>query len=67
MIFQQRERPDPYASNWLERLRNIKRLRARLVQELGAVPGSEDAHDFSSPSTSQARPAFSVDDFTEFV
>ena len=36
-IFQNMQRPgaDLYASNWLERLRHIKRLRTRLTQEAG--------------------------------
>ncbi len=63
----QRENADPYASNWLERLRKIKQLRARLLQETGgaATGGSEDSSDFHGSQQKQ-RP-FSVDDFTEFV
>lgn len=45
---------DPYASNWLERLRAIKRLRSKVLKEQTPAAGT-------TPATSI------VDDFTDFV
>ena len=69
MIFEaaQRENADPYASNWLERLRKIKHLRTRLFQELGSAGGSEETPDYNNTSAPQQKRPFSVDDFTDFV
>jgi tuberous sclerosis protein 2 len=70
VIFQrmQRQDADPYASNWLERLRNIKRLRNRMSQELGTHQKNPEDNT-TNPTTpgSGSRKPFNVDDFTEFV
>ncbi|CAH1794876.1 unnamed protein product [Owenia fusiformis] len=47
---------DPYASNWLERLRKIKHLRSKLLQD-GA----------KSPTSSPSKSHHGMDDFTDFV
>ena len=40
---------DPYASNWLERLRHIKRLKAKVLKDLVEDEESSGAiHDFTS-------------------
>ena len=40
---------DPYASNWLERLRHIKRLKAKVLKDLTEDEESSGAiHDFTS-------------------
>ena len=40
---------DPYASNWLERLRHIKRLKAKVLKDLIEDEESSGAiHDFTS-------------------
>lgn len=54
----------PYASNWLERLRNIKRLRKKLLQEEDENNPKEGTHD-EVPSNSNKR--IHVDDFTVYT
>ncbi|XP_046387021.1 tuberin [Ischnura elegans] len=54
----------PYASNWLERLRQIKRLRSKVIQEMqpsgvtggegGSSAFSPDGGDFTSPVSASA-------------
>ena len=43
---------DPYASNWLERLRAIKRIREKVLEEQDSVQDKSDfqhaANDFTS-------------------
>lgn len=54
---------NPYASNWLERLRHIKRLRNRVLQE--SVNNNPDtAADELSPRTNKR---VYMDDFTEYT
>ncbi|XP_029054023.2 tuberin isoform X1 [Osmia bicornis bicornis] len=54
---------NPYASNWLERLRHIKRLRNRVLQEL--INNNPDgASDDLSP---KANKRIYMDDFTEYT
>ncbi|CAG7833459.1 unnamed protein product [Allacma fusca] len=74
VIFQSMQRPgaDPYASNWLERLRHIKRLRNRMSQELTGHQHNNPEDSANATATSPAlgsgaRKSFNVDDFTEFV
>jgi hypothetical protein len=38
---------DPYASNWLERLRAIKRLRSKIVKEQTAASATGIVEDFT--------------------
>jgi len=38
---------DPYASNWLERLRHIKRLKDKVLKEKQVEDGSSQLHDFT--------------------
>ena len=38
---------DPYASNWLERLRHIKRLKGKVLKELKDVDSSGLMNDFT--------------------
>ena len=38
---------DPYASNWLERLRHIKRLRGKVLKEQEEKETSGMIHDFT--------------------
>ena len=39
---------DPYASNWLERLRHIKRLKGKVLKELNVdVDSVGTLHDFT--------------------
>jgi len=51
---------EPFASNWLERLRQIKRLQSKLVQELGS--SDERSHRITA-STRRSQ----MDDFTEYT
>ncbi|XP_032669228.1 tuberin [Odontomachus brunneus] len=54
---------NPYASNWLERLRYIKRLRSRVLQE--TVNNNQDTTtDELSPRTNKR---VYMDDFTEYT
>ena len=39
---------DPYASNWLERLRHIKRLKAKVLKDLKVDEESSAINDFTS-------------------
>ena len=38
---------DPYASNWLERLRHIKRLKTKVLKEQQDEETSGQLHDFT--------------------
>lgn len=51
---------DPYASNWLERLRKIKHLRAKVLQEC-ATSGEFSGDD--GPALRSKR----IQDFTEYT
>ncbi|KMQ95864.1 tuberin-like isoform x1 protein [Lasius niger] len=53
---------NPYASNWLERLRHIKRLRSRLQESVNNNP--DTAADELSPRTNKR---VYMDDFTEYT
>lgn len=50
---------EPYASNWLERLRQIKRIRLKLQQEQGC---GDDKQMKQQPSR-----RLLIDDFTEYT
>ncbi|XP_066593113.1 tuberin [Prorops nasuta] len=52
---------NPYASNWLERLRHIKRLRNRLLQDSSITDGVSDE------LSSTANKRIYMDDFTEYT
>lgn len=52
---------DPYASNWLERLRKIKQLRTKVLQE---CPNSSEIHSSEDATTTRSR---RVQDFTEYT
>ncbi|XP_043279652.1 tuberin isoform X2 [Venturia canescens] len=54
---------NPYASNWLERLRHIKRLRNRVIQELSSN-NAEGSSDEVSPRSNKR---VHMDDFTEYT
>lgn len=61
----QAKNADPYASNWLERLRHIKRLRSRLFPDSGLSSSEELSNEAPLlPITSMKR---LFEDFTEFV
>lgn len=53
---------NPYASNWLERLRHIKRLRNRVLQETNNNP--DRTTDDLSPRSNKR---IYMDDFTEYT
>lgn len=53
---------DPYASNWLERLRKIKQLKTKVLQE--CTNSSEKIHSNDDATTSRSR---RVQDFTEYT
>lgn len=55
----------PYASNWLERLRNIKRLRKKLLQEANGNNPKEGGTNDDVPANSNKR--VHVDDFTVYT
>lgn len=42
-----RSKVDPYASNWLERLRHIKRLKAKVMKEQEEEEAGGQLHDFT--------------------
>lgn len=54
---------DPYASNWLERLRKIKRLRQKVLSEISEE--NPDHKEFLS--SSKTRKVDYMDDFTEYT
>ncbi|XP_048507911.1 tuberin isoform X2 [Athalia rosae] len=54
---------NPYASNWLERLRQIKRLRIRVLQESAANNPDGPSDDLSPRSNKIVH----MDDFTEYT
>jgi len=61
---------DPYASNWLERLRQIKRLRTKVLQETAAAAATtSDSSSTDSELLTSPRSARRVhmDDFTEYT
>lgn len=53
---------NPYASNWLERLRRIRQMREKLCAERAKSEGSVDIRSFVSSSKPVAG-----DDFSDFV
>lgn len=59
---------DPYASNWLERLRQIKRLRTKVLQETATAATSDgsttDSELLTSPRSARR---VHMDDFTEYT
>ncbi|RZF45475.1 hypothetical protein LSTR_LSTR009346 [Laodelphax striatellus] len=59
-------RNDPYASNWLERLRQIKRIKNRAVQELSAQ-GSSSGNLGPNADRMNANMRMQVEDFTEYT
>ncbi|XP_067044886.1 tuberin-like isoform X1 [Acropora muricata] len=69
VIHQSQKRPtDAYGCNWLERLRQLKRVRSKAAAENFSVPGSPIGK--SSPSLGLRPPSLSVTgltDFTEYV
>lgn len=54
------EGKDPYTSNWLERLRQIKRVRNKVMQEAT----NENSSDTPKNNASRRLP---MDDFTEYT
>ncbi|PSN43169.1 hypothetical protein C0J52_09893 [Blattella germanica] len=60
---------DPYASNWLERLRQIKRLRTKVQQESAAAASTSDSSSNDCEPLTSPRSARRVhmDDFTEYT
>lgn len=59
---------DPYASNWLERLRQIKRLRTKVLQETAAAATSDSSSTDSELLTSpRSARRVHMDDFTEYT
>lgn len=55
---------NPYASNWLERLRHIKRLRSRVLQEyINNNPETTTTDELSPRTTKRVY----MDDFTEYT
>uniref|UniRef100_A0A6V7KZL8 Uncharacterized protein n=1 Tax=Bracon brevicornis TaxID=1563983 RepID=A0A6V7KZL8_9HYME len=55
---------NPYASNWLERLRHIKRLRNRVLQETASsTQDGGQSDELSSRPTKRVH----MDDFTEYT
>ncbi|XP_049853714.1 tuberin isoform X1 [Schistocerca gregaria] len=57
---------DPYASNWLERLRQIKRLRTKVLQE-STQNGSESSENERISTSPRTGKRVHVDDFTEYT
>lgn len=57
---------NPYASNWLERLRHIKRLRNRVLQE-NVNNNPETTADELSPNQCRTNKRVYMDDFTEYT
>jgi len=47
IIFSKKKLKDPYASNWLERLRHIKRFKGKVLKEQEEEETSEQIHDFT--------------------
>jgi hypothetical protein len=59
---------DPYASNWLERLRQIKRLRTKVLQETSVAAKSDNSSTDSELLTSpRSARRVHMDDFTEYT
>lgn len=54
---------NPYASNWLERLRHIKRLRERVLQETSSNISDGPSDELTSRPNKQVQ----MDDFTEYT
>ncbi|XP_017881114.1 tuberin isoform X2 [Ceratina calcarata] len=65
----EQNRHNPYASNWLERLRHIKRLRKRVLQESthNNPDGATDDLSPRSNNVSNDRKRIYMDDFTEYT
>ncbi|XP_039291005.1 LOW QUALITY PROTEIN: tuberin [Nilaparvata lugens] len=60
-------RNDPYASNWLERLRQIKRIKTRAMQELSAQGASSGGLGPNADRINAANMRQQVEDFTEYT
>lgn len=58
---------DPYASNWLERLRQIKRLRAKVSQESAAASSDSTSTDSELLISPRSSRRVHMDDFTEYT
>ncbi|XP_075230715.1 TSC complex subunit tuberin isoform X2 [Lycorma delicatula] len=56
---------DPYASNWLERLRQIKRIRNKVLQEMNTEVSGVSSANGNQRSHSSRR--MHMDDFTEYT
>ena len=56
---------EPYASNWLERLREIKRIHNKLIQEQGSEGSGPDPRGFPHPRHSLRR--ICMDEFTGYT
>jgi hypothetical protein len=56
---------DPFASNWLERLRQIKRIRSKVKPDTGSTPSAGGHANRESPGI--AGGLNMIDDFTDFV
>jgi hypothetical protein len=58
---------DPYASNWLERLRQIKRLRTKVLQETAAATSDSSSTDSELLTSPRSVRRVHMDDFTEYT
>jgi len=58
---------DPYASNWLERLRKIKRLRTKVLQETAAATSDSNSMDTELLTSPRSARRVYMDDFTEYT
>lgn len=58
---------DPYASNWLERLRKIKRLRTKVLQETAAATSDSNSMDNELLTSPRSARRVHMDDFTEYT
>ena len=58
---------DPYASNWLERLRKIKRLRTKVLQETAAATSDSSSTDTELLTSPRSARRVHMDDFTEYT
>ena len=56
---------DPFASNWLERLRQIKRIRSKVKQEVGNTPNTSGHGNRDTQGVLGGLNM--IDDFTDFV
>lgn len=53
----------PYASNWLERLRRIKHLRAKIVKDMKEAPTSGSSQTVNTSVTNERE----TEDFTKYT